>query len=137
MNLASSSRDIDCDHDSFGAFPLYEAKRRLEIHSCVERKLEFLRGVGRAGGKNQLMKVIRSSSHVLIDSEESVNVFMRIGFGSSIKLVSFDKGEMVTFDSKFVSGFRNSDCQTGSRSNNTVSSPHGFIIHWVKVFKSN
>ncbi|GJZ56845.1 ALP1-like protein [Tanacetum coccineum] len=44
---------------------------------------------------------------------------------------------MVTFDSKFVSGFRNSDCGTGSQSNNKVSSPYGFIIHWVKVFKSN
>ncbi|GJR31608.1 hypothetical protein Tco_1107840 [Tanacetum coccineum] len=45
MNLASSSWDIDCDHDSFGAFPSYEAKRRLEIRSRVERKLGFLRGV--------------------------------------------------------------------------------------------
>ncbi|GKF50082.1 hypothetical protein Tco_0143333, partial [Tanacetum coccineum] len=31
---------------SFGAFPSYEAKRRLEIRSRVERKLGFLRGVG-------------------------------------------------------------------------------------------
>ncbi|GJX25141.1 hypothetical protein Tco_0231437 [Tanacetum coccineum] len=38
---------LDCDHDSFGAFPSYEAKRRLEIRFRVERKLGFLRGVGR------------------------------------------------------------------------------------------
>ncbi|GJU82346.1 hypothetical protein Tco_1284711 [Tanacetum coccineum] len=75
----------DCDHDSFGAFPSYEAKRRLEIRFRVERKLRFLRGV---------------------DSEEFMNVFMRIGFGSTIELVSFDKGQVVTFDSKFVCGFR-------------------------------
>ncbi|GKE54703.1 hypothetical protein Tco_1489859, partial [Tanacetum coccineum] len=50
------------------------------------------------------MKSVRSSSHVSIvpslNSEEFVNVFMRIGFGSSIKLVSFDKSQVVTFDSK-------------------------------------
>ncbi|GJS45591.1 hypothetical protein Tco_0595712 [Tanacetum coccineum] len=62
-------------------FPSYEAKRRLEIRSRVERKLGFLRGV---------------------DSEEFVNVFMRIGFGSTIELVSFDKSQVVTFDRKLV-----------------------------------
>ncbi|GJY75945.1 hypothetical protein Tco_0481061 [Tanacetum coccineum] len=31
----------------FGAFPSYEAKHRLEIHFHVEKKLGFLRGVGR------------------------------------------------------------------------------------------
>ncbi|GJU72100.1 hypothetical protein Tco_1263505 [Tanacetum coccineum] len=31
-----------CDHDSFGAFPSYEAKRRLEIRSRVKRNLGFL-----------------------------------------------------------------------------------------------
>ncbi|GJT95510.1 reverse transcriptase domain-containing protein [Tanacetum coccineum] len=36
----------DCNHDSFGAFPSFETKRRLEIRSHVERKLGFLRGVG-------------------------------------------------------------------------------------------
>ncbi|GJY86936.1 retrovirus-related pol polyprotein from transposon TNT 1-94, partial [Tanacetum coccineum] len=34
-----------CDHESFGAFPSYEAKRQLEIRSLVKRKLVFLRGV--------------------------------------------------------------------------------------------
>ncbi|GKA07124.1 hypothetical protein Tco_0686348 [Tanacetum coccineum] len=91
----------DCDHDSFGAFPSYEAKRRLEIRSRVERKLGFLRGV---------------------DSEEFVNVFMRIGFGSFMKLVSFDKSQVVTFDSKFVSSLRNSDCRTRSQNDNMALS---------------
>ncbi|GJR23331.1 putative reverse transcriptase domain-containing protein [Tanacetum coccineum] len=71
-----------------------------------------------------------------IDSEEFVIVFMRIGFGSTIELISFDEGQVVTFDSKFVSSFKNSDCGTGSRSDNTVSGPHGFIIYWEKIFKS-
>ncbi|GJY04097.1 ATP-binding cassette subfamily C member 8 [Tanacetum coccineum] len=39
--------DSNCDHDSFRAFPSYEAKHRLEIRSRVKRKLTFLRGVGR------------------------------------------------------------------------------------------
>ncbi|GKB82211.1 hypothetical protein Tco_0949106, partial [Tanacetum coccineum] len=33
--------------------------------------------------------------------------------------------------------FRNSNCGTGSQSDNTVSSPHGFIIHGIKIFKDN
>ncbi|GJT68155.1 hypothetical protein Tco_1019635 [Tanacetum coccineum] len=41
------------------------------------------------------------------NSEEFMNVFMRIGFGSTIKLVSFDKGQVVTFNSKHVCSFRN------------------------------
>ncbi|GJZ81267.1 hypothetical protein Tco_0646261 [Tanacetum coccineum] len=40
------------------------------------------------------------------NSEEFMNVFMRISFCSAIKLVSFDKGQVVTFNRKFVSGFR-------------------------------
>ncbi|GJX25304.1 hypothetical protein Tco_0231600 [Tanacetum coccineum] len=99
-NYRDSSLGRDCDHDSFRAFSSYEVERRLEIRSRVERKLEFLRKV---------------------NSEEFVNVFMRIGFGSTIELVSFDKGQVVTFDSKFVCGFRNSDCGTRCRSDNMVS----------------
>ncbi|GJY66784.1 reverse transcriptase domain-containing protein [Tanacetum coccineum] len=57
-----------------------------------------------------------------VDSEEFVNVFMRIGFGSTIELVSFDKGQVVTFDSKFVCGFRNSDCETRVRSGSSNGS---------------
>ncbi|GJU30232.1 hypothetical protein Tco_1173821 [Tanacetum coccineum] len=59
------------------------------------------------------------------DSEEFMNVFMRIGFGSTIKLVSFDEGQVVTFNSKFICGFKNSDCGTGSRSDNTVGTHMG------------
>nr|GEX26050.1 WD repeat-containing protein 89 homolog [Tanacetum cinerariifolium] len=70
------------------------------------------------------------------NSEKFVNVFMRVGFGSTIKLVSFDKGQVVTFNGKFVCGFRNSDCETESRNDNTVISPHGFIIHWIIISKN-
>ncbi|GKC90274.1 hypothetical protein Tco_1150923, partial [Tanacetum coccineum] len=72
----------------------------------------------------------------IADSEEFMNVFMRIGFGSAMKLVSFDKGQVVTFNSKFVSGFRNSDCRTRSWSDNTVGSSHRFIIHWIVISKN-
>ncbi|GJW57373.1 hypothetical protein Tco_0104104 [Tanacetum coccineum] len=65
-----------------------------------------------------------------------MNVFMRIGFGSTIKLVSFDKNQVVTFNGKFVSGFRNSDRDTESQSDNTVGSLHGFIIHWIVILKN-
>nr|GEV05614.1 hypothetical protein [Tanacetum cinerariifolium] len=63
--------------------------------------------------------------------EEFVNVFMRIGLGSSIELVSFDQSRVVTFNSKFVCGFRNGDYETESQSDNTVGSPHGIIIHGI------
>ncbi|GJV20698.1 hypothetical protein Tco_1369718 [Tanacetum coccineum] len=33
--------------------------------------------------------------------------------------------------------FRNVDCGTGSRSDNTVGSPHGFVIHGIEVLKVN
>ncbi|GJW10761.1 hypothetical protein Tco_1576588 [Tanacetum coccineum] len=35
---------LDCDHGSFGAFPSYDAKHRLEIRFHVEKRLRFLRG---------------------------------------------------------------------------------------------
>ncbi|GKC41350.1 hypothetical protein Tco_1059072, partial [Tanacetum coccineum] len=65
-----------------------------------------------------------------------MNVFMRIGFGSTIKLVSFDESQVVTFNGKVVSGFKNSDRGTGSQSDNTVGNPHGFIIHWIVILKN-
>nr|GEU30503.1 hypothetical protein [Tanacetum cinerariifolium] len=68
--------------------------------------------------------------------EEFVDVFMSIGFGSAMKLVSFDESQVVTFNSKFVCGFRNGDCATGSRSENTVDSPHEFIINWIVISKN-
>nr|GEV03436.1 hypothetical protein [Tanacetum cinerariifolium] len=70
-------------------------------------------------------------------SEEFVNVFVRIGFDSSIELVSFDEIQVVTFNSEFVCGFRNGNCRTESQSNNTVGSPHGFIIHRIDILKGN
>nr|GEU46968.1 hypothetical protein [Tanacetum cinerariifolium] len=69
----------------------------------------------------------------IADFKEFVNVFVRIGFGSTIKLVSFDKSQVVTFNSKFIYGFRNSDCGAKSRSDNMVGNPHSFIIHWFVV----
>nr|GEV11729.1 zinc finger, CCHC-type [Tanacetum cinerariifolium] len=60
-----------------------------------------------------------------------------IGFGSTIKLVSFDKGQVVTFNGKFVYGFRNNDCETKSQNDNTIGGPHGFIIHGIDIFKGN
>nr|GEV18028.1 retrotransposon protein, putative, Ty1-copia subclass [Tanacetum cinerariifolium] len=72
-----------------------------------------------------------------IDSEEFVNVFVRIGFGSTIKLVSFNESQVVTFNGKFVCGFRNGDCNIGSQSDNTVGILHGFVIHDIEVFKAN
>nr|GEV59062.1 hypothetical protein [Tanacetum cinerariifolium] len=50
-----------------------------------------------------------------------MNVFVRIGFGSTIELVSFEKSQMVTFNSKFVCGFRNNDCGTESKSDHTIA----------------
>nr|GEZ78748.1 reverse transcriptase domain-containing protein [Tanacetum cinerariifolium] len=52
------------------------------------------------------------------------------------KLVSFDEGQVVTFNGEFVCGFRNGDGETESWSDNTVTSPYGFIIHWVVIFKN-
>ncbi|GJW96764.1 hypothetical protein Tco_0178572 [Tanacetum coccineum] len=66
-----------------------------------------------------------------------MNMFMRIGFGSTIKLVSLDESQVVTFNGKFVYDFRNGDCGTGSQSDNTVGSPHGFVIHGIEVLKGN
>ncbi|GKC26321.1 hypothetical protein Tco_1033615 [Tanacetum coccineum] len=66
-----------------------------------------------------------------------MNVFVRISFDSTIKLVSFDESQVVTFKGKFVYGIRNGDCGTGSRSDNTVGIPHGFVIHEIEVLKGN
>nr|GEY86220.1 hypothetical protein [Tanacetum cinerariifolium] len=73
----------------------------------------------RVRGKNRLMKAVRSSSYVLIVSSlcSSSHVFA--------SLVS-DRGNII----------KNSDCETKSQSDNTVGSPHGFIIHWIVISKS-
>nr|GEV19392.1 hypothetical protein [Tanacetum cinerariifolium] len=69
--------------------------------------------------------------------EEFVNVFVRIGFDSTIEFVSFDKSQVVTFNGKFVCEIRNGYCGTESQSDNTVGSPHGFVIHRIEVLKGN
>ncbi|GKF69291.1 hypothetical protein Tco_0202348, partial [Tanacetum coccineum] len=48
-------------------------------------------------------------------------------------MVSFVDIQVVTFNSKFVCRFRNGDCETGSQSDNTVGSPHGFVIYGIEV----
>nr|GEY48763.1 hypothetical protein [Tanacetum cinerariifolium] len=73
---------------------------------------------------------------VPLDSKEFMDMFMRIGFGSAIKLVFFDESQVVTYNRKFVCGFSNGDCGTKSRCDNTVGSPHGFIIHWIVISKN-
>nr|GEV11300.1 hypothetical protein [Tanacetum cinerariifolium] len=65
--------------------------------------------------------------------EEFVNVFVRIDFGSTIKLVSLDESQVVTFNGKLVCGFKNGNCGTESQSDNTIGSPHGFIIYWIII----
>ncbi|GJR45215.1 hypothetical protein Tco_1313318 [Tanacetum coccineum] len=93
----------------------------------------------RAGGKKRIKKVVRSSSYVLIvpSLSSSNHVFASlISFGSTIKLVSLDESQVVTFNGEFVCGFRNGDCGTGSRSDNTVGRPHGFIINWIVISKN-
>ncbi|GJU75835.1 hypothetical protein Tco_1272905 [Tanacetum coccineum] len=44
----------------------------------------------------------------------------------------------VAFRTSWVISLRpwNSDCETESQSDNTVGSPHGFIIHWVIISKN-
>ncbi|GKF36560.1 hypothetical protein Tco_0113318 [Tanacetum coccineum] len=90
----------------------------------------------RSSSQVSIVPSLSSSSHVLA-SLEFVNVFMRIGFGSAIKLVYFDKSQMVTFNRKFIRGFRNSDCETGSLCDNIVSNPHRFIIYWIEIFENH
>ncbi|GJX15096.1 hypothetical protein Tco_0206854 [Tanacetum coccineum] len=91
------------------AFPFIRSQASVRINSHVERRRKALilrGGRKRDGEKESAMKA------VLRNSEEFINVFMRIDFGSFIKLVSLDKSQVVTFDSKFVSSFRNSDYRT-------------------------
>ncbi|GKD41778.1 hypothetical protein Tco_1261985 [Tanacetum coccineum] len=70
------------------------------------------------------MKAVRSSSHVsVVPSLSSSNHV----FASPV----------VSFNCKFICGFRNGDCREGSQSDNTVGSPHEFIIHGIEIFKGN
>ncbi|GKB87070.1 hypothetical protein Tco_0959342, partial [Tanacetum coccineum] len=43
---------------------------------------------------------------------------------------------MVTFNGKFICGFKNGDCGTGSQRDNTVRSLHG-VIHGIEILKGN
>ncbi|GKA33555.1 hypothetical protein Tco_0719984 [Tanacetum coccineum] len=85
------------------------------------------------------MKAVRSSSHVSIVPSLSLSSHV---FASPVS----DRGNIirrttsfsvVTFNGKFICGLRNSDCGTGSLSDNTVGSPHGFIIHGIEIFNGN
>nr|GEX13839.1 hypothetical protein [Tanacetum cinerariifolium] len=130
---------------SFGG-TLFLTKHRLEIFFMLRKGLDFSEeSIKKSWGKNQLMKVVRSSSYVLIvpSFSSSSHVFVSpesdrgniISFDSNIELVSFDKSQVVTFNGKFVYGFKNGDCRIESQSNNMVDSPHGFIIYGIKVLK--
>ncbi|GJU87222.1 hypothetical protein Tco_1294768 [Tanacetum coccineum] len=57
------------------------------------------------------------------------------GLGDTTR--ELDNSQVVTFNGKFVCGFRNGDCRTGSQSENTVGSPYGFIIYEIEVLKDN
>nr|GFA41452.1 hypothetical protein [Tanacetum cinerariifolium] len=148
---------LDCNHSvrlnaNYRDSNLGRAKHRLEIHFHVEKKHGILQLVGRKSwGKesanessSKFISCFDSSfiefvqpRFCLSNSEEFMNAFMRIGFGSTIKLVSFDKGQVVTFNGKFVNSFKNNDHGTRSRSDNTVDNPHRFAIHGIKVLKGN
>ncbi|GJS98729.1 hypothetical protein Tco_0819899 [Tanacetum coccineum] len=147
MNLASSSQDI-------GSWAIHSAMNLSVLELLLPSSAKatvFLRDVLAlvfspieldARGKETLMesgsKFIPCFDSSFVEfiqpcfcfpnSEEFMNVFMRIGFGSTIELVSFDKGQVVTFDSKFVCGFRNSElwkAQVGR------SDQHGQQPTWV------
>ncbi|GKB70400.1 hypothetical protein Tco_0931812 [Tanacetum coccineum] len=64
-------------------------------------------------------------------------MFVRIGFNSTIELVSFDETQVVTFNGEFICGIRNGDCETKIQSDNKVGIPHGFVIHAIEVLKGN
>nr|GEW70917.1 hypothetical protein [Tanacetum cinerariifolium] len=67
-----------------------------------------------------------------------MNVLVRIGFNSTIKLISFDESQVISYNCKFVGSCRYGDCQTGSHGNNTIGCVHRFIIeisHGVVKFK--
>ncbi|GJR15913.1 hypothetical protein Tco_0798565 [Tanacetum coccineum] len=68
------------------------------------------------------MKAVRSSTYVLMFP--SLSLSSQISFNSTIKLVSFEESQVVTFNGEFVCGFRNGNYGTRSQSDNTVDSPH-------------
>ncbi|GJT47085.1 hypothetical protein Tco_0955800 [Tanacetum coccineum] len=134
MNLASSSRDMGMSSSSSvritatfsGECNGFLKRHRLEIRFRVGKKARISprSRLKRPGGKNRLMKAVRSSSHISIVPSLTSSSYV---FASPV----------VTFNGKFVCGFRNGDCGTGSQSDNTVGSPHGFIIHGIEILKGN
>nr|GEX04279.1 retrotransposon Orf1 [Tanacetum cinerariifolium] len=94
-------------------------------------------GVGEDAGRREVGGSADLYRDMSQDSEEFVNVFVRIDFSSTIKLVSFDESQVVTFNGKFVCGFRNSNYEIESQSENTVDNLHRFVNHWIKVLKGN
>ncbi|GJY18598.1 hypothetical protein Tco_0390089 [Tanacetum coccineum] len=66
----------------------------------------------------------------------SLSSSSQISFNSTIKLVSFNKSQVVTLNDEFVYSFRNDDYGSRSRRDNTVGRPHGFIINWIEIFKN-
>ncbi|GJT65766.1 putative reverse transcriptase domain-containing protein [Tanacetum coccineum] len=117
---------------------LHVSLNEIKVHKTLRFIKEPVEILGRdiKSLKRSKIPLVKGAYGCILDSEEFMNVFMRIGFGSTIKLVSFDESQVVTFNGKFVCGFKNSDCGSGSQSNNTVDSPHWFIIHWIVISKN-
>ncbi|GKC15470.1 hypothetical protein Tco_1012252 [Tanacetum coccineum] len=94
--------------------------------SCWEKARISPRSQSKRGGvKNQLMKGVRSSSHIsIVPSFSSSNhVF--------VSAVS-DRGNIIRQLHSWYG-----DCRTGSQSENTVGSPYGFIIYGIEILKDN
>nr|GEW26526.1 hypothetical protein [Tanacetum cinerariifolium] len=108
--------------------------------SCWEKARISLRSrVKRVGGKNRLMKAVCSSSRTLRDpllsSYNHVCASLVSDRGNIVRrTASF---LVVTFNGEFIYGFWNGDYRTRSQSDNTVGSPHGFIIYGIEIFKGN
>nr|GEZ03936.1 hypothetical protein [Tanacetum cinerariifolium] len=118
-------RVTDNDHGSFRAFPSYEAKHRLDIRFHVKKGTDFSKeSIKKSWGKESAIKsgskFIPCFNSSFIEFVQPCFCLSRISFASIIKLVSFDESQVVTFNSKFVCGFRDSDCGTGSQDDNTV-----------------
>nr|GEU96406.1 hypothetical protein [Tanacetum cinerariifolium] len=157
MNLASSSRDMVSElllpsaakamfflRDDLKKIPPAAAFRTSWVislrprqssvrylFSCWEKAWISLRSRSkRAREKNWLMKAVRCSSYVSIvpSLSSSSHVFA--------SLVSDRRGE-TSLGGQLHFCFRNGDCRTGGRSDNTVGSPHGFIVYGIEIFKGN
>ncbi|GJT73287.1 hypothetical protein Tco_1032573 [Tanacetum coccineum] len=123
MNLASSSRDMGMSSSSSHA-PVRDS------FSCWEKAQISLRSWSKsAEGKNQLMKAVLSSSHVLIVHSLSLSSHV---FAFPVS----DRGNIIRRTASFSVSL-NGDCGTESRSDNTVDSLHGFVIHEIEVLKGN